>query len=118
MTPTSPDGKAPNNSNHSVHTPRRNNQQNKVENTNDSPEGSRKSGSRDRKPGSSGSKRLGEAVVQVMVYYLLNLICKFIFCSEDHFNQVSKSCPLDIFLEPRCKVEVQNGIFVSVFLFG
>ncbi|XP_061373882.1 homeobox protein HAT3.1 [Gastrolobium bilobum] len=65
VTPVSPNGNA---SNNSVHTPRRNTHQNKVENTNNSPpkslEGPGKSGSSDKKPGSSAYKRLGEAVVQ------------------------------------------------------
>jgi len=62
----SPNGNA---SNNSIHTPKRNAHQNNVENTNNSPtkslEGCSKSGSRDKKSGSSAHKRLGEAVVQV-----------------------------------------------------
>ncbi|KAK7269897.1 hypothetical protein RIF29_22692 [Crotalaria pallida] len=66
VTSASPDGEA---SNKSRHASRRNACQNAVENTNNSPAktpvGSGKSGSRDKKPGSSASKkRLGEAVVQ------------------------------------------------------
>ncbi|TKY50999.1 Homeobox protein HAT3.1 [Spatholobus suberectus] len=61
----SPNGNA---SNNSMHTPKRNAHQNKVENTNNSPtkslDGCVKSGSRDKKSGSSAHKRLGEAVVQ------------------------------------------------------
>ncbi|XP_020225178.1 homeobox protein HAT3.1 isoform X2 [Cajanus cajan] len=65
VTPLSPNGNAPNNS---VHVPKRNAHQNKAENINNSPTKSRdgrvKSGSRNRKSGSSTHKRLGEAVVQ------------------------------------------------------
>ncbi|KAL2602325.1 hypothetical protein AAZX31_10G247700 [Glycine max] len=65
VTPVSPNGNA---SNNSIHTPKRNAHQNNVENTNNSPtkslEGCSKSGSRDKKSGSSAHKRLGEAVVQ------------------------------------------------------
>ncbi|KAL2324243.1 hypothetical protein Fmac_023301 [Flemingia macrophylla] len=64
-TPVSPNGNA---SNNSVRTPKRNAHQNKVSNTNNSPtkslDSSLKSGSRNRKSGSSTCKRLGEAVVQ------------------------------------------------------
>lgn len=65
MTPVSSDGKA---SNNSRHTPERNTQQDKVENTNNSPtkslEGCLESGSRDKKPRSSTRQRLGDVVVQ------------------------------------------------------
>lgn len=71
MTRVSPNG---NSSNNSRYTPRRNTDQN----TNNSPtkslEGRQESGSRDKKPGSSTHKKLGEAVVQVMVNCLLNLV--------------------------------------------
>lgn len=61
----SPNGNA---SNTSMHTPKRNANQNKVENTNNSPTKSLvlgvKSLSRDKKSGSSPHKRLGDAIVQ------------------------------------------------------
>lgn len=57
-----------------AHTPRRNTHQNKVENSDNSPskslEGSRNSGSNDKKPVSSTYKRLGEDAVKVMMHYL------------------------------------------------
>jgi len=66
VTPVSPNANA---SNNSIHTLKRNAHQNKVENTNSSPtkslDGRSKSGSRDKRSGSSAHKRLGEAVVQV-----------------------------------------------------
>ncbi|KAJ1397314.1 Zinc finger, FYVE/PHD-type [Sesbania bispinosa] len=65
MTSGSPNGNA---SDNATHTPRRNIHQNKVEDTFNSPtkslKGCLESGSRDKKPGSSTYKRLGEAVVQ------------------------------------------------------
>ncbi|KAH1190831.1 Homeobox protein HAZ1 [Glycine max] len=65
VTPVSPNANA---SNNSIHTLKRNAHQNKVENTNSSPtkslDGRSKSGSRDKRSGSSAHKRLGEAVVQ------------------------------------------------------
>lgn len=94
MTPVSSDGKA---SNNSRHTPERNTQQDKVENTNNSPtkslEGCLESGSRDKKPRSSTRQRLGDVVVQVMVKYLLNLVSKFILCSEN-LSTKFLICPL------------------------
>ncbi|RDX79293.1 Homeobox protein HAZ1, partial [Mucuna pruriens] len=63
VTPVSPNGNA---SNNSMHIPKRN--KNKVENTNNSHtkslDGCVKSGSMDKKSGSSAHKRLGEAAVQ------------------------------------------------------
>lgn len=85
VTPASSNGKALTEDHvqdKSERTPKRNTSQNKVENTRDTPlEGSRKSSCSDKKPGSSTYKRLGDAVVQVMVLYryLLNFAGKLIY---------------------------------------
>lgn len=77
----SPNGSASNNSRRST---KRNTHQHKDKNTNNSPtktlEGCTESGSRGKKRGSP-HKKLGEAAVQVIVNYCLNLVLKFVFCS-------------------------------------
>lgn len=113
----SPNGSASNNSRRST---KRNTHQHKDKNTNNSPtktlEGCTESGSRGKKCGSP-HKKLGEAAVQVIVNYCLNLVLKF-FSVQDIFQPILVH-PLSFiqFMSfrytrgPICKFELQKEAF-------
>lgn len=127
----SPNGSASNNSKLSA---KRNTHRHKVENTNNSPtktlEGCTESGSRGKKRGSP-YKKLGEAAVQVIVNYCLNLVLKFVFCSGYlsikilicilvHPLYFTQFVSFRYAQGPICKIELQKGSFYfwgRVYLF-